>query len=153
METDFLASGNHFAPIFQISFLLEAAFYISWRYILQESFITASGNGFSVFWEWYSFIHIFFEAIIAIRGRPMFKKILFLLLGTVFFNLFRHCFKWKQSFGPLKSYFSTNPSSQVVYADFGLISNSVPLFRAFFLLLESITEIMCKPVFFDFFSS
>ena len=26
METDFLASGNHFVPIFKISFLLEAVF-------------------------------------------------------------------------------------------------------------------------------
>ena len=58
-----------------------------------------------------------------------------------------------ESFGTLKLCFSTNPSSQLVYIDFGLISNSVLLFRAIFLLLESITEIMYKPVFFDFFRS
>ena len=36
------------------------------------------------------FIHIFFGTITAITRRPIFKKILFLLLETVFFNFFRH---------------------------------------------------------------
>ena len=158
------------------------------------------------------------------------KKILFLLVKPLFFIFFRHRFKWKQSFGPLKSYistnlsfwlletvliiykpfafiqsffllvdtiheikckpffkeeqyacslksfswifadipasgsrffrlketeFSSNPSSRLVYTDFdfGLISNRMVLLRASFLLLESNTEIRCKPVFFNFFSS
>ena len=70
VETDFLANENHFVPVPQISFL--SSFSISWKYILNESFTTASGNGFSVWWERYSFIHIFFETITAIRGRPIF---------------------------------------------------------------------------------
>ena len=51
------------------------------KYILNESYITATGNGFSVCWKRYSFIQIFLESIIAIKRKPIFfKKILFLLL-------------------------------------------------------------------------
>ena len=49
--------------------------------------------------------------------------------------------------------FSLNTSSQIVYTDFGLISNPVLLFRDFFSAAGSIAEIRCKPVFFDSFSS
>ena len=61
-------------------------------------------------------IHSYFlmSTIIAIRGRPIFKRILYLLVETVFFKFFRHWFKWKQSFDPLTSYFSTNPSFWLV---------------------------------------
>ena len=84
METDFLANGNHFVPISQIYLPLEAVF-PSLGNILNESFITASGNGFSIKWKRYSSIHIFLETIIAIRRRPIvFKRILF-LLGKPFF--------------------------------------------------------------------
>ena len=78
-----------------------------------------SDNGFSVEWERYYFTHIFIETIIAIRGRQIFLKILFLLVKTIFLDFFRHWFKWKQFFGPLKSYFSTNPSFWLVQMVFG----------------------------------
>ena len=45
---------------------------------------------------------------------------------------------------------SSNPLSRLVYADFGLVSNRVLYSDFFFLLLESITEIGCIPVFFNF---
>ena len=90
METDFLASGNHFVPIPKISFLLEAVFPSPGNNILNESLIRASGNGLFVQWERNSFIHIFFETIIAIRGRRIFKKNLFLLVETIFYIFFRH---------------------------------------------------------------
>ena len=53
----------------------------------------------------------------------------------------------------VRTEFSSNPSARLVRTDFGLIQNSVFLFRPFFLLQESITEIKCKPVFFNSFSS
>ena len=56
-------------------------------------------------------------------------------------------------FRPMETEFPSNPSSRLVYTDFGLISNRVLLFKALFLLLESNTEIRCKPLSYDFFSS
>ena len=52
-------------------------------------------------------------------------------METVFFNFFRHSFKWKQSFDQLKSYFSTNPSFWLVKTVFWLITNLLLWFRAF----------------------
>ena len=53
------------------------------------------------------------------------------------FNFFRRWFKWKQSFGPRKSYFPTNPS---FYKPFTFI-------QSYFLLVGTILEIKCKPTF------
>ena len=94
METDYRFRKNH---CFYLSFLpksrnnysfqwkpfyynmsnmpsIGSSFSISWKCILNESFITTSGNGFSVYWKQYSFIQIFLETIIAIRGKPIFLK-------------------------------------------------------------------------------
>ena len=45
LEPDFLASENHFVLNARS---IGSAFSIYWKYVLNESFITASGNGFSV---------------------------------------------------------------------------------------------------------
>ena len=114
VETDFLASENHFVPISQISFWLEAVFsscgdifkrilhYSQWQQIFCLMGMV--------------FLHscFFWSTIIAIRGRLIFRNTLFLLVKTVFFNFFRHWFKRKESFGPLKSYISMNPSFWLV---------------------------------------
>ena len=55
----------------------------------------------------------------------MFKKISFLLVENIFFNFFRHLFKWEQSFGP--PYFFILASAN----RFWLITNLLLLFRAF----------------------
>ena len=47
VETDFLTSGNHFVPISQIYLPLKAVIPSPGNI----SFITASGNGFSVYWK------------------------------------------------------------------------------------------------------
>ena len=80
-----------------------------------------------------SFIY-FFENVLAITGRPVLKKkILYLLVETVF-SFSRHWFEWKQLFGTVKLYFSTNASFWVVEMDHRLITNLVLLLlsRAFF---------------------
>ena len=78
------------------------------------------------------FFHSYlFQTIIAIRGRPIFTKISFLLVEPVFFNFSRHWFKWKQSFSPLKSHFSTS----FILASgngFCLVTNILLLFRTLF---------------------
>ena len=105
---------------------------ISWKYVLSECFITASGNGFSVQWKRYSFIHIFLETIIAVRGRPIFKKNLISAGGNRFLQFMQILIRMEVLFGLVKSYFSRNPSFWLVETDIRLITNFVLLFETFF---------------------
>ena len=86
------------------------------------------------------------ETIIETKCRPFFKEKHSCLLkpfswifgdipaiGSGFFQL-------------VEMEFSSNPSSRLVYTEF----QTVCFYSELFLLLESITEIGCKPVFFDF---
>ena len=95
--------------------------------IFQLTFILTSGNSFSASWhhekQQYSCSLKPFSWIFADIAAN----------GSIFFGL-------------VKTEFFLKPSSRLVYTDFGLISNRVLLFRAFLLLLESITKIRCKPV-------
>ena len=93
-----------------------SSFSISSKYVLNEYLTTVSCNGFLFKWnDILSFIFFFFFwNHYAIGGRWIFKKILFLLVETIFFNFLRHWFKWKQSFSSLRSYFSTNSSFWLV---------------------------------------
>ena len=115
---------------------------------MATDFFLLSGNAIVSF--------IFFETIIAIRGRPIFKKILFLLVlvETVLSNFFRHWFKRKQSVDPLKPYFSTNPSFWLMETVFGWLQTChSELFSAsghyswrtpLFLFLETIFLNFCR---------
>ena len=114
METDFLASGNHFVHFLKYIFSWKQFFHLVEIYFKRILYY-----GQRYISERHSFIHTFFETIIVIKGRPIFKKLLFLLVEAVFFKFFRHWFKWKQSCGPLKSYFSTNPSFWLMKTIFG----------------------------------
>ena len=68
-----------------------SSFSISCKYILNESLITASGNGFSVQLKRYSLIHKFQKPLLQLEGGQYLRKnLLFLLEETVFFNLFRY---------------------------------------------------------------
>ena len=127
-------------------------FFISWKYILSESFITVSGNGFSFQWRRYSFIHIFFgnhycnqrEAKVFKTSCICQKKLLSFFSGidsnessfrsseTAFFRKF---FVLASGNGFLINY--------KLYA----------FIRTFSLLVETILEIRCKPFFFHFFYS
>ena len=92
-----------------------------------------------------------FKPLLLLERDQDFKKILFLLMETVFFNFFRHWFKWKQSFGPLKLHFSTNPSFWLVetvlvhYKPFTFI-------QSFFLLVDTIykTKLLVETIFLNF---
>ena len=84
-------------------------------------------------------------------GRQIFIKLLFLLVETVFFNFFRHWFKWKQFFGSVRFFFN---ESFILASGNGFSFNSKSC--AFIqrlnwdLLVDTILEIRCKPNFFDF---
>ena len=138
-----LASGNGFSGqwkpfrsnISNIS-SIGSSFYTSWKYILNESFITASDNGFPVYWKRYSFIQIFLETITAFGGRSIFKKILFLLLrGNCFLLFFQIVTRMEVAF----------------------LFSKIAFFKESFILASGnefpMLEIRCKPVFFDFFYS
>ena len=89
------------------------------------------------------------DTILEIKCRPVFKEEHYSCSLKPFSQIFSDIPASESSFFRLlKTEFSSNPSSRLMYTDFGLISNHVLLLKAFFLLLESITEIKCKPVFF-----
>ena len=79
-------------------------------------------------------IFLLVGSILEIKCRPIVKEESYLSFadipasGSIFFGL-------------VETEFSSNPSSRLVYTDFGSLSNHALLFRAFFLLLESITEL------------
>ena len=140
-----MARRNQFGPIPQICFLREAIF-PSRGSILNESIIRASGNRYSVQWKRYSSIQTFFETIIAIRGRPIFKKILFLLVETI-------CVIFSDT--------ELNGSSLLVHLNcmFELICHSgwwirflvnckpFAFIQRSFLLVDTIREIKCRSIF------
>ena len=85
METNFLVSGNHFGPISQMKRPLEAVFpsrgnIFSANHLLRSvatDFLLSGNDILSV---------IFFETIIAIRGKPIFKKSIYLFLINIYFS-------------------------------------------------------------------
>ena len=117
---------------------IESSFSIPWKYILNESFTTAIGNGFSFKWKRCSFIHIFVQTIIAIRRRPIFLK----NLVSAGRNRLLYFFSDTDSNGSsfLVQWFSIN---------YKLCAS----IRSFFLLVDTILQIRCKPILFHFFYS
>ena len=94
------------------------------------------------------------DTILEIKCKPVFKEEDYSCSLKSFSWIFADIPASASSFFRLvETEFSSNPFSRLVCMYFGLISNLVLLFGAFFLLLESITEIRRKPVFFDLFSS
>ena len=58
---------------------MEAAFWSSGIALFKESFILASGNGFSINYKFYAFIRNFFllvDAMLQIQCRPIFFDLL-----------------------------------------------------------------------------
>ena len=99
-------------------------------------------------------LFIFFETIIAISRRPIFIKLLFLLVETVFFSFFIHWIEGKQVFGPVKKhFFSTNPSFWLADMEFCSIQNLALLFRNFSAGEYHETEIRSATNFFNCFNS
>ena len=95
------------------------------------------------------------NANLEIKCRPIFK-------GKRYSDLLRPVswtfsdMEWRENsfFRLLETQFSSNPLLRLMYMNFGLISNHALLFRAFFLLImESISELRCKPIFFNYSSS
>ena len=75
MKTDFLASGNHFLPISQICSKIPSigrSFSISWKYVLNESFITVSCKEFSVQWKQYFSFRFFWKPLLQLEGGQVF---------------------------------------------------------------------------------
>ena len=120
-----LASGNLCANISNIPFI-RSSFSISWKQILNESFITASGNGFSgVFW----------------------KPLLQLERGQ---HLRKSCFCQKKPFSLISD---TESFSLASGNRFSIKYELCAFIRSFFLLVDTILEIRCQPIFFLFFYS
>ena len=86
------------------------------------------------------------------KCRPIFRRTLFLLDKTISLDFTDIPASGSSFFGLVETEFLSNRSLGLLYKDLGHFE-TVFLFGAFFLLLENITEIRCKPVFFGFFSS
>ena len=86
------------------------------------------------------FFFLFLKPLLPLEGDQCFKKILFLLDETVFFNFFRHWFTWKQYFGPLKSCFLTNPL-------FGLVEMVPVNYKPFGFIQSFLFHHSCRPFF------
>ena len=103
----------------------------------------------------FAFIQRFFllvNTILEIKCWPIFKDGHYSCLLKHFSWIFADIPASESRFFQLvEPEFLSNPSSKLAYMDFGLISNRVLLFIAFFLLLESSTETSYEPVFFNFF--
>ena len=121
VETDFLASGNHFFP---------------WSHIFfKKSFIPISRSDLFSPKEWYCFsFRAFFPASENrfLNYGEAYLKPLFLLLATVFLSSFGYSCQWKQFFGLIETYSWTNCPFQLVETGFLSIWNIIPLFRDFF---------------------
>ena len=130
---------------------------VHWNLIFQRILHSGQWKRFLVDYKPFALIQSFFllvETILEIKCRPIFKEEHYSCSLKPFSLIFGDIAASGNSFFRLvETDFSSNPSSRLVYTDFWLISNGVLLFRVFSLLLDSITEIRCKPVFFDFFSS
>ena len=129
-----------------------------WNRILQRILHSGQGKWFLANYKPFAFTQSFFllvDTILEIKCRPNFKEEQYSCSLKPFSSIFTDIPASGSSFfWLLETKFSSNTSSsRLVHTDFRLISNSVLLFRVFFLLLESITEIRCKPIFFNFFSS
>ena len=116
-------------------FFTGSSFSILWRHTLNQFFITSSGVGFSVWWERYSFIHIFFETIIVIRGRLMGEMENRHLNGSSLLVHGNHIFQRILHSGYLKQFL-------VDYKPFAFIQN-------FFLLVDNII-LLVETIFLDF---
>ena len=111
LETDLLASGKHFVPIPQISILLEAVF-PSCGKILNPWLVPVARQIFCLMGRIFFHSYFLWNHYWQCREDNI-KKNFFLLVETIFFNFFRHWFKWKQSSGP------TNPLLWLMKTIFG----------------------------------
>ena len=143
-----------FFKFFRTLIHMEAVFWSTEIVFFNESFILASGNDFPLITNLLVLFRVFFFTILEIKCRPFFKGEYYSFLLKLFSWVLADIPASGSSFFRLvETDISSNPLSRLVYADFGLISNRVLYSELFFLLLESITEIGCILVFFDFFSS
>ena len=117
METNFLTSRNHFVLISQITFHWKQFFRFVQKNFEQIFYYSQWKLIFSLV-ETIFFHSYFLETIIVIRRRAIFKKILFLQVKTVFFNVFTCWLESSHFFGPLKPYFSKSPLLSLVQTEF-----------------------------------
>ena len=116
-------------PVSQISLPLEAVFSSLGKKFKQINYYS-QWQHFSFEWKQYSFIHIFLETIIAIRGRPIFLKNLVSARRNRFLYFFIYFFL--QILIQMEVAFrSSEITFSLVETDFRLITNFVLLFRAF----------------------
>ena len=98
-----------------------------------KSFIPASGKSMLLFGA----LFLLLETMIEITGESILTKKYFSASG----NYFRFFCQKKQFFRIVGTYFSTNTSFRLVETYFLSSGNSMLLFGAFFLLLETMIEI------------
>ena len=100
------------------------------------------------------FFHSYFlETIIAIRGRQYLKKILFLLEETVFFILFSILIRMEVAFRSSEIAFFKESFVLASGNGFSINYKLCAFIRSFFLLVDTILQFRCKPIFFHFFYS
>ena len=171
METNFLASGNQFFPIFQMllvakAFLSSANLLFTKFFILDgETNFLASGNYFVSI----SQIALPLEAVFPYSGNEYFERIsydvqwqrILCLMETIFFHsylFFKQLLQLEEGQYLKKSNFN---SSGIFYNETFILAcgNGFPVnykpgfIRSLFVLVGTIFEISRKPNLFNFFSS
>ena len=94
---------------------------------------------------------IFLETIIAIRGRPIFTKKLFLVKETVFFIFFKILTRLEVAFRSSEIAFFKKSFILTSGNGFSINLKLWGSIRTFFMLVGSMLEIRSKPIFFKFF--
>ena len=97
--------------------------------------------------------HIFWKPLLQLEGGQYFKKILFLLEETFFFffHFFQTLIRKKVAFGSSEIAFLKESFILAIGTGFLINYKLCAFIRSFFLLLDTILEIRCKPIFFHFF--
>ena len=94
------------------------------------------------------FFHQYFLSINVIRRRPIFKKILFLLVETVFFSFFQTLIRMEAFFWSTEIVFFNK--FFILASGKGFLAKYKPFafIQSFFLLQDNILEIKCSSIFF-----
>ena len=88
---DFLAIGTHFLSFSQTTVASTNSSFFNWNIFFSQSFISAGGNKFFVYWKQYCFIPSFFllvKLLLILGGSQFLKRNIFLQMNTYCFFIF-----------------------------------------------------------------
>ena len=94
-----------------------------------------------------------FKPLLQLEGGQYFKKILFLLEKTGFFVFFQILIRMEVAFWASEIVFFKEPFILASGNGFSINYKLCAFIRSFFLLVDTILQIRCKPILFHFFYS